>query len=97
MSHLSSPTLSPVYDGLDVSVTSNITRFHRNHSYDMVSRRIYQPFFYGGRSITRRTDYDDSNDVTRAWLKWCGDHVVVAPPPGTHATIEVYRFLANGP
>ena len=27
----SSPTLSPTYDGLDVSVTSNITWFHLNH------------------------------------------------------------------
>ena len=28
----SSPTLSPIYDGLeDVSVTSNITWFHLNH------------------------------------------------------------------
>ena len=31
-----SPTLSPIYDGLDVNVTSNITWFHLNH--DMVSR-----------------------------------------------------------
>ena len=34
----SSPTLSPIYDGLDVNVTSNVTWFHLNH--DMVSRRI---------------------------------------------------------
>ena len=46
----SSPTLSPVYDGLDVSVTYNVTWFHLNH--DMVSRRIYKLSFYGGHSIT---------------------------------------------
>ena len=34
----SSPTLSPIYDGVDVNVTSNVTWFHLNH--DMVSRRI---------------------------------------------------------
>ena len=30
----SSPTFSPIYDGLDVNVTSNVTWFHLNH--DMV-------------------------------------------------------------
>ena len=35
----SSPTLSPIYDGLDVNVTSNVTWFHLIN--DMVSRRIY--------------------------------------------------------
>ena len=47
-----SPTLSPIYDGLGVSVTSNITWFHLNH--DMVSRRMYEYklSFYGGHSIT---------------------------------------------
>ena len=35
----SSPTLSPMYDGLDVNVTSDVTWFHLNH--DMLSRRIY--------------------------------------------------------
>ena len=48
----SSPPLPPTYDGLDMSVTSNITWFHLNH--DMVSRRIYKLPFYGGRSITTR-------------------------------------------
>ena len=47
----SSPTLSLIYDGLDVNVTSNVTWFHLNH--DMVSRRIYKLSFYGGLSITR--------------------------------------------
>ena len=47
----SSPTLSPIYDGLHVSVASNITWFHLNH--DMVSRRIYKLSFYGGHPITR--------------------------------------------
>ena len=55
----SSPALPPIYDGLDVSVTSNITWFHLNH--DMVSRRIYELYFSGGHSITcplyRRTNY----------------------------------------
>ena len=47
----SSPTLSPIYDGLDVNVTSNVTCFHLNH--DIVSRRIYKlSFFYEGHSIT---------------------------------------------
>ena len=46
----SSPTLLPIYDGLDVNVTSNVTWFHLNH--DMVSRRIYKLSFYGGHSIT---------------------------------------------
>ena len=27
----SSPTLSPIYDGLDVNVASNVTWFHLNH------------------------------------------------------------------
>ena len=49
----SSPTLPPTYDGLDVSVTSNITWFHLNH--DMFSRRICKLSFYGGHSITHRT------------------------------------------
>ena len=46
----SSPTLSPIYDGLDVNVTSNVTWFHLNHG--MVSRQIYKLSFYGGHSIT---------------------------------------------
>ena len=46
----SSPTLSPIYDGLDVNVTYNVTWFHLNH--DMVSRRICKLSFYGGHSIT---------------------------------------------
>ena len=47
----SEPTLPPIYDGLDVSVTSStFTWFHLNH--DMVSRRIYKLSFYGGHSIT---------------------------------------------
>ena len=37
-----SPTLSPIYDGLDVSATSTITSFHSNH--DMVSCRIYTDY-----------------------------------------------------
>ena len=45
-----SPALSPIYDGLDVNVTSNVTWFHLNH--DMVSRRIYNLSFYGGRYIS---------------------------------------------
>ena len=36
----SSPTFSPIYDGLDVNVASSITWFHLG--YDMVSRRIYK-------------------------------------------------------
>ena len=48
----SSPTLlPPIYDGLDVLVTSNITWFHLDHG--MVSRRIYNLSFYGGHSITK--------------------------------------------
>ena len=46
-------TLSPIYDGFDVNVTSTvgyITWFHLNH--DMVSRRIHTPFIYGGHSLT---------------------------------------------
>ena len=46
----SSLTLSPIYDGLDVNVISNVTRFHLNH--DVVARRIYKLSFYGGHSIT---------------------------------------------
>ena len=49
----SSPTFSPIYDGLDVNVTSNVTWFHLNHT--MVSRRTYKLSFYGGHSITFRT------------------------------------------
>ena len=60
----SSPTLSPIYDDLDVSGTSNefnITWFHLNH--DMVSRRIYKLSFYGGRSITPCSGH--GNCITR--------------------------------
>ena len=46
----SSPTLWPIYDGLVVNVTSNVTWFHLNHG--MISRRIYKLSFYGGHSIT---------------------------------------------
>ena len=46
----SSPTLSPIYDGLDVNVTSNVTWFHLIN--DMVSRRTYKLSFYGGPSVT---------------------------------------------
>ena len=46
----SSPTLWPIYDGLDVNVTSTVTWFHLNH--DVVSRRVYKLSFYGGHSIT---------------------------------------------
>ena len=47
----SSPMLSPIYDGFDVNVTSNVTWFHLTH--DMVSRRIFvYTSFYGGHSIT---------------------------------------------
>ena len=45
----SSPTLSPIYDDLDVNVTSNITWFHLNP--DMASRRIYERPFYGKHYI----------------------------------------------
>ena len=61
----SSPTLSPIYDGLDVNVTSNVMWFHLNHdvnvtsnvtwfhlNHDMVLRRNYKISFYGGHSIT---------------------------------------------
>ena len=44
-----SPTLPPIYDGLDVNVTSNVTWFHLNH--DMVSRRIYKLSLYGGTPL----------------------------------------------
>ena len=49
----SSPSLSPIYDGLDVNVTSNVTWFHLDH--DMVSHRIYKLSFYGVHSITSIT------------------------------------------
>ena len=52
----SSPTLPPIYDGLDVNVTSNVTWFHVNH--DMVSRRIYKLSCYGGHSITLGTQQE---------------------------------------
>ena len=42
----SSPTFPPIYDGVGVNVTSNITWFHLNH--DMVPRRIYKLSFHGG-------------------------------------------------
>ena len=45
----SSPTLWPLYDGLDLNVTSTVTWFHLNH--DMVARRIYKLSFHGGHSI----------------------------------------------
>ena len=46
----SSPTLSLIYDGLDVNVTSSTTWFHINH--DMVSCRIYTLSFHKGHSFT---------------------------------------------
>ena len=51
---LSSPTSSPINDGLDVNVASNITWFHLNH--DMVSRRIYKLSFYEGHSISKSSE-----------------------------------------
>ena len=50
----SSPTLPPICDGLDVSMTSNITWCRLNH--DMVSRRIGNRSFYGEHSITAFED-----------------------------------------
>ena len=46
-----SPTLSPIYDGLDVNVTSNVTWFHLNHMtwFHVESIKLS---FYGGHSIT---------------------------------------------
>ena len=46
----SSPTVWPMYDGVDVNVISNVTWFYLDH--DMVSRRIYKLSFYGRHSIT---------------------------------------------
>ena len=46
----SSPTLTPIHDGLDVNVTSNVSWFHINH--DMVPHRIFILSCYGGNSIT---------------------------------------------
>ena len=46
----SSPILAPIYDGLDVSVTSNIAWFHLYH--DMVSCQIFKLSFHGRHSIT---------------------------------------------
>ena len=46
----SSLTLSPIYDGLDVRVTSNVTWFHLKN--DMNSRRIYKLSSYEGHSVT---------------------------------------------
>ena len=45
----SSPTLPPIYDGLDVKVASTATWFHLNH--DMVSRRIHKLIFYVRRAL----------------------------------------------
>ena len=66
----SSPTLWLIYDGLDVSVTSNITWFHLNH--DMVSRRIYKLSFDGEHSITRRGDkaHRISGYSTGSWFQY---------------------------
>ena len=51
---LPSLTLSPIYDGLDVTVASNVMWFHPTH--DTVSRRIYRLSVYGGHSITPSDD-----------------------------------------
>ena len=48
----SSPTLLPIYDGLDVHVTSDLLSRGFTSTNDMVSRRIYKLSFYGGHSIT---------------------------------------------
>ena len=61
----SSPTLSPIYDSLDVSVTSNITRFHLND--DMVTRRIYKLFSYGRHSITKTNTAETKNELPTIW------------------------------
>ena len=37
-------TLAPIYDGLDMTVTSTVTWFHPNHY--MVSCRIYRRSIY---------------------------------------------------
>ena len=59
----SSPTLSPMYDGLDVNVTSNVTWFQLNH--DMASRRIYKLPFYGGHSITVTRTIEVSHEACK--------------------------------
>ena len=73
----SSPTLWPVYDGVDVNVTSNITWFHLNH--DMVSRRIYKLSFYGELSIT--SPYNLTNGVVGRTMFFFGLWVRVSHPP----------------
>ena len=53
-----------MYDGFDVTVTSNITRFHPNH--DMVSCRIYKQSIYEEHSITvgRKTGFTTKTRVS---------------------------------
>ena len=48
------PILSPIHDGLDVSMTSNITWFNPNHDtyYHTVSCRIYRVSISGEHFIT---------------------------------------------
>ena len=43
-------TLLPIYDGLDVTVTSNIILWFRSNR-SLVSCRIYRLFIYGEHSI----------------------------------------------
>ena len=49
MSHHRHLHYGPMYDGVDVNVTSNVTWFHLDH--DMVSRRIYKLSFYVRRAL----------------------------------------------
>ena len=46
-------TFLRIYDGLDVTVTSDSTWFHPSH--DMVSCRIYRLSIYGEHSMTTTT------------------------------------------
>ena len=67
----SSRTLSPIYDGLDVNVTSNVTRFHLNH--DMVSRQIYRLSFYRGHSITLSNEHPQGKLPDASYIKLLTD------------------------
>ena len=79
----SSPRLSSIFDGLDVNVTSNVTRFHLNH--DMVSRQIYTLSSYVGHNITLSINAD------HGWRRTTSDtnvnhvrYALVLSPVGVH-------------
>ena len=82
-----------MYDGLDVSVTSNVTWFHLNH--DMVSRRSYKLSIYGEHSITTFIFYQISVSVPQVISKPPQKQQWLVHPP-TAVARECQKRVSKG-